>query len=233
MPEYSNMDNRRRFGRLVRIYEVHFCPIQCWCQNLNLHNQDWAYIIELRGGDKGLYPWHSSELIGQAEFQPCHSVGYLLAIGVGCVQTVGSRGGGRSASPIDMISHLLTGVMIGQVVSGIWRPGSWQHCKLQLTGQWLRFTGTGSASLLQTLELYSIPFPALPELLLSETDLVVHLSIWAYTGYISPEVMGYMFYCVGLPQARILCHQISIPDFLPQLKNLTSNFSGMCSPSHY
>lgn len=48
----------------------------------------------------------------------------------------------------------------------------------------------GSSPRLETLELYSIPFPTLPKLLLSATDLV-HLSIRSipHTGYISPEAM--------------------------------------------
>jgi hypothetical protein len=49
----------------------------------------------------------------------------------------------------------------------------------------------GSAPCLQSLELESIPFPALPKLLLSATD-IVRLSLWdiPHSGYISPEVMG-------------------------------------------
>ena len=48
----------------------------------------------------------------------------------------------------------------------------------------------GSAPNLQILELSFIPFPALPKLLLSATDLV-HLTLWEipHSGYISPEVM--------------------------------------------
>jgi hypothetical protein len=48
----------------------------------------------------------------------------------------------------------------------------------------------GSAARLQFLKLESIPFPALPKLLLSATDLV-HLDIWdiPHSGYISPEAI--------------------------------------------
>jgi hypothetical protein len=48
----------------------------------------------------------------------------------------------------------------------------------------------GSAPRLQRLELARIPFPGLPKLLLSATDLVT-LSIWGipHSGYISPEAM--------------------------------------------
>ena len=48
----------------------------------------------------------------------------------------------------------------------------------------------GSAPRLQSLELDSIPFPALPKLLLSATDLV-HLTLWniPHSGYISPEAI--------------------------------------------
>ena len=48
----------------------------------------------------------------------------------------------------------------------------------------------GSAPNLQSLELYSIPFPALPELLLSATGLVhLTLSSIPHSGYFSPEAM--------------------------------------------
>jgi hypothetical protein len=48
----------------------------------------------------------------------------------------------------------------------------------------------GSAPLLQSLEFRSIPFPALPKLLLSATDLV-HLYLWniPHSGYISPKAL--------------------------------------------
>jgi hypothetical protein len=47
----------------------------------------------------------------------------------------------------------------------------------------------GSAPRLRFLSLHSIPFPALPKLLLTATDLV-HLDLWniPHSGYISPEV---------------------------------------------
>jgi hypothetical protein len=48
----------------------------------------------------------------------------------------------------------------------------------------------GSAARLQTLELHSIPFPALPKLLLSATDLVrLTLLDIPHSGHISPEVI--------------------------------------------
>jgi hypothetical protein len=48
----------------------------------------------------------------------------------------------------------------------------------------------GSAPLLQDLVLESVPFPALPKLLLSATDLVRLTLAWIpHTGYISPEVI--------------------------------------------
>jgi hypothetical protein len=48
----------------------------------------------------------------------------------------------------------------------------------------------GSAPSLRFLSLHSIPFPALPKLLLSATDLV-HLDLWniPHSGYISPEAI--------------------------------------------
>ena len=48
----------------------------------------------------------------------------------------------------------------------------------------------GSGPCVQSLELHSIPFPALPKLLLSATSLV-RLSLWniPHSGYISPEVL--------------------------------------------
>jgi hypothetical protein len=48
----------------------------------------------------------------------------------------------------------------------------------------------GSAPRLQSLRLYSIPFPALPKLLLSTTDLV-HLTLWdiPHSEYISPKAI--------------------------------------------
>ena len=48
----------------------------------------------------------------------------------------------------------------------------------------------GSAPRLQYLTLHSIPFPALPKLLLSATDLV-HLGLWniPHSGYLTPEVI--------------------------------------------
>ena len=48
----------------------------------------------------------------------------------------------------------------------------------------------GFAQRLQTLELDSIPFPALPELLLSAVDLV-HLTLWRipHSGYLAPETI--------------------------------------------
>jgi hypothetical protein len=48
----------------------------------------------------------------------------------------------------------------------------------------------GSAPQLQTLELYRIPFPGLPNLLLSATHLVqLHLHLIPHSGYFSPEAM--------------------------------------------
>jgi hypothetical protein len=49
----------------------------------------------------------------------------------------------------------------------------------------------GSAPRLRRLELYGIPFPTLPNLLLSATDLV-QLTLWRipHSGYISPETMA-------------------------------------------
>ena len=49
----------------------------------------------------------------------------------------------------------------------------------------------GSAPRLQSLELHSIPFPALPTLLLSATDLVC-IALWRvpHSGYISPEAIA-------------------------------------------
>ena len=48
----------------------------------------------------------------------------------------------------------------------------------------------GSGPRLQSLELHSIPFPALPKLLLSTTD-IVHLKLWhiPHSGYFSPEAI--------------------------------------------
>ena len=59
----------------------------------------------------------------------------------------------------------------------------------------------GSAPGLQSIHLYALPFPALPTLLLSTSDLVyLHLRNIPQKGYISPEAM-----VVGLAALPNLC----------------------------
>jgi hypothetical protein len=116
-------------------------------------------------------------------------------------------------------------------------------------GLWLKIDDTpvlplpdsflgGSAPRLRTLRLMGIPFPALPNLLLSATDLV-DLSLWRlpHSGYISPESMVACLSSLNRLKSLDLGFQspLSRPDqpspppqtrvVLPALTNLT--FAGM------
>jgi len=76
----------------------------------------------------------------------------------------------------------------------------------------------GSAPCLQEIELYGVPFPALPTLLLSASDLVeLKLRNVPPAGYISPEAMARGNGCTfgHVAQARNPSHWIPIAGFAP------------------
>jgi hypothetical protein len=132
----------------------------------------------------------------------------------------------------DRICHLdlvrIPGLQLKRVLAALQRPFP------ELKGLWLRFEREatavvpdsflgGSSPRLQTLYLHSVPFPGLPKLLLSATNLVsLSLSNVSHSGYISPGAMATSLSVLTMLENLVIgfesppCH----PDLKSQLSPL-------------